>query len=95
MLKSKQFGGVTAMQGHLSSGTQAWDSILSRNVELQLGQDGISTCAVCVAADDDYTGSHLISQSEKERLMHGLSTYRKVLTNPVKTNLMHCGIRAR
>ena len=27
-------GGVTAMQGSPSSGTQAWDSILSRNVEL-------------------------------------------------------------
>ena len=58
-------GGVTAMQGSPSSGTQAWDSILSRNVELyNFGQDGISTCAVCGAADDDYTGSHLISQSE-------------------------------
>ena len=58
-------GGVTAMQGSPSSGTQAWDSILSRNVELRnFGQDGISTCAVCGAADEDYTGSHLISQSE-------------------------------
>ena len=58
-------GGVTAMQGSPSSGTQAWDSILSRNIELyNFGQDGISTCAVCGAADDDYTGSHLISQSE-------------------------------
>lgn len=58
-------GGVTAMQGSPSSGTQAWDSILSRNVELyNFGQDGISTCAVCGAADSDYTGSHLISQSE-------------------------------
>ena len=58
-------GGVTAMQGSPSSGTQAWDSILSRNVELyNFGQDGISTCAVCGAAEDDYTGSHLISQSE-------------------------------
>ncbi|MAK20209.1 MAG: hypothetical protein CMA05_02740 [Euryarchaeota archaeon] len=58
-------GGVTAMQGSPSSGTQAWDSILSRNVELyNFGQDGISTCAVCGAAEDDYSGSHLISQSE-------------------------------
>ena len=58
-------GGVTAMQGSPSSGTQAWDSILSRNVELyNFGQDGISTCAVCGAAESDYTGSHLISQSE-------------------------------
>ena len=62
-------GGVTAMQGSPSSGTQAWDSILSRNVELyNFGQDGISTCAVCGAADDDYTGSHLISQSESGTL---------------------------
>ena len=62
-------GGVTAMQGSPSSGTQAWDSILSRNVELyNFGQDGISTCAVCGAADSDYTGSHLISQSESGTL---------------------------
>ena len=62
-------GGVTAMQGSPSSGTQAWDSILSRNIELyNFGQDGISTCAVCGAADDDYTGSHLISQSESGTL---------------------------
>ncbi len=62
-------GGVTAMQGSPSSGTQAWDSILSRNVELyNFGQDGISTCAVCGAADDDYSGSHLISQSESGTL---------------------------
>ncbi|MFL2882010.1 MAG: amidohydrolase family protein [Candidatus Poseidoniaceae archaeon] len=62
-------GGVTAMQGSPSSGTQAWDSILSRNVELyNFGQDGISTCAVCGAAEDDYTGSHLISQSESGTL---------------------------
>ena len=62
-------GGVTAMQGSPSSGTKAWDSILSRNVELyNFGQDGISTCAVCGAADDDYSGSHLISQSESGTL---------------------------
>ena len=62
-------GGVTAMQGSPSTGTQAWDSILSRNVELyNFGQDGISTCAVCGAADTDYTGSHLISGSESGTL---------------------------
>ena len=62
-------GGVTAMQGSPSTGTQAWDSILSRNVELyNFGQDGISTCAVCGAADADYTGSHLISGSESGTL---------------------------
>ena len=41
----------------------------SRNVELyNFGQDGISTCAVCGAADPDYTGSHLISGSESGTL---------------------------
>ena len=99
-------GGVTAVQGSPSTGTDAWDSMLSRNVELyNFGQDGISTCAVCDAAKDkgtcqnqdgttvedssgnemyandkdacvaagydfeyDYTGGHLISQSEKGTL---------------------------
>ena len=62
-------GGVTAVQGSPSSGTDAWDSMLSRNVELyNFGQDGMSTCAVCGAADDDYSGSHLISQNESGSL---------------------------
>ena len=62
-------GGVTAVQGSPSSGTDAWDSMLSRNVELyNFGQDGMSTCAVCGAADDDYTGSHLISQNQSGSL---------------------------
>ena len=62
-------GGVTAIQGSPGSGTSAWDSMLARNVELyNFGQDGISTCAVCGAADDDYTGSHLISQNESGSL---------------------------
>ena len=62
-------GGVTAVQGSPSSGTDAWDSMLSRNVELyNFGQDGMSTCAVCGAADDDYTGSHLISQNSSGSL---------------------------
>ena len=43
--------------------------MLSRNVELyNFGQDGMSTCAVCGAADDDYSGSHLISQNESGAL---------------------------
>ena len=51
-------GGVTAVQGSPGSGTDAWDSMLSRNIELyNFGQDGISTCAVCGAADDDYSGA--------------------------------------
>ena len=58
-------GGVTAMQGSPSTGTQAWDSILSRNVELyNFGQDGMETCSVCGAAEESYSGSHLISKSE-------------------------------
>jgi len=62
-------GGVTAVQGSPSSGTDAWDSLLSRNVELyNFGQDGISTCAVCGAEDEDYTGSHLISQNQSGTL---------------------------
>jgi len=62
-------GGVTAVQGSPSSGTDAWDSMLSRNVELyNFGQDGMSTCAVCGAADDDYSGSHLISQNQSGSL---------------------------
>ena len=40
-------GGVTAVQGS-PSGNDAWDSTLSRNVELyNFGQDNILTCAVC------------------------------------------------
>ena len=62
-------GGVTAVQGSPGSSTQSWDSMLSRNIELyNFGQDGISTCAVCGAADDDYTGSHLISQNQSGSL---------------------------
>ncbi len=62
-------GGVTAVQGSPSSGASSWDSILSRNVEMyNFGQDGMSTCAVCGAADDDYTGSHLISQNQSGSL---------------------------
>ncbi len=62
-------GGVTAIQGSPGSGTSAWDSMLARNVELyNFGQDGISTCAVCGAADDDYSGSHLISQNQSGTL---------------------------
>jgi cyclophilin family peptidyl-prolyl cis-trans isomerase len=62
-------GGVTAVQGSPSSGTDAWDSMLSRNVELyNFGQDGMSTCAVCGSHEDDYTGSHLISQNESGSL---------------------------
>jgi len=62
-------GGVTAVQGSPSSGTDSWDSMLSRNVELyNFGQDGMYTCAVCGAADDDYTGQHLIDKSNSGTL---------------------------
>ena len=62
-------GGVTAVQGSPGTKTSAWDSLLSRNIELRnFGQDGISTCAVCGAADADYTGNHLISQNQSGSL---------------------------
>ena len=62
-------GGVTAVQGSPGTSTDAWDTMLSRNIELyNFGQDGISTCAVCGAADNDYTGGHLISQNESGSL---------------------------
>ena len=48
-------GGVTAVQGSPSSGTQAWDSILARNVELyNFGQDNVQTCAVCSWNENSY-----------------------------------------
>ena len=57
-------GGVTAVQGSPSSGTDSWDSMLSRNVELyNFGQGGMYTCAVCGAEDEDYSGQHLIDKS--------------------------------
>jgi len=56
-------GGVTAVQGSPSSGTDAWDSMLSRNVELyNFGGDGMYTCAVCGAEDSDYTGQYLLDK---------------------------------
>jgi hypothetical protein len=62
-------GGVTAIQGSPTTGTDAWDGILSRNVELyNFGQDCIETCAVCGAEDDDYSGSHLISKNQSNTL---------------------------
>ncbi|MBT5391371.1 MAG: amidohydrolase family protein, partial [Euryarchaeota archaeon] len=48
-------GGVTAVQGSPTSGTDAWDSTLSRNVELwNFGKDNAATCAVCSWYDSDY-----------------------------------------
>ena len=62
-------GGVTAVQGSPSSGTDSWDSMLSRNVELyNFNQDGMYTCAVCGAADADYSGQHLIDKSNSGTL---------------------------
>ena len=47
-------GGVTAVQGS-PSGNDAWDSTLSRNVELwNFGKDNAVTCAVCSWYDSDY-----------------------------------------
>ena len=48
-------GGVTAVQGSPTSGTDAWDSTLSRNVELwNFGKDNAATCAVCSWYDSGY-----------------------------------------
>jgi len=47
-------GGVTAVQGS-PSGQDAWDSTLSRNVELwNFGKDNIVTCAVCSWYESGY-----------------------------------------
>jgi 5-methylthioadenosine/S-adenosylhomocysteine deaminase len=53
-------GGVTAVQGSPSSNTDAWDSMLSRNIELyNFGGDGIHTKVTTL--ESDYTGSHITS----------------------------------
>ena len=53
-------GGVTAVQGSPSSNTDAWDSMLSRNIELyNFGRDGIHTKVTTL--ESDYTGSHITS----------------------------------
>ena len=57
-------GGVTAVQGSPSSGTAAWDSMLSRNVEMyNFGQDGMYTCAVCGPTDSDYNANYIIDKN--------------------------------
>ena len=53
-------GGVTAVQGSPSSDTKAWDSMLSRNIELNnFGEDGIHTKVTTL--ESDYVGSHIKS----------------------------------
>ena len=53
-------GGVTAVQGSPSSNTDAWDSMLSRNIELyNFGGDGIHTKVTTL--ESDYTGGHITS----------------------------------
>ncbi len=53
-------GGVTAVQGSPSSNTDAWDSMLSRNIELyNFGGDGIHTKVTTL--ESDYMGSHITS----------------------------------
>ena len=57
-------GGVTAVQGSPSSGTDSWDSMLSRNVELyNFGQDGMYTCAVCGPTESDYNAAYIIDKN--------------------------------
>lgn len=54
-------GGVTAVQGS-PSGNDAWDSTLSRNVELyNFGKDNIVTCAVCGWYESDYNSDGKIA----------------------------------
>ena len=54
-------GGVTAVQGS-PSGNDAWDSSLSRNVELwNFGKDNIVTCAVCSWYESGYNSAGKIS----------------------------------
>ncbi|MCS5533100.1 MAG: amidohydrolase family protein [Candidatus Poseidoniaceae archaeon] len=54
-------GGVTAVQGS-PSGNDAWDSTLSRNVELyNFGQDKIVTCAVCDWKSSSYNSNGKIA----------------------------------
>ena len=51
-------GGVTAVQGSPSSNTDAWDSMLSRNIELyNFGGDDIHTKVTTL--EGDYVGSHI------------------------------------
>jgi hypothetical protein len=54
-------GGVTAVQGS-PSGNDAWDSTLSRNIELyNFGQDKIVTCAVCDWKKSSYNSNGKIA----------------------------------
>ena len=53
-------GGVTAVQGSPSSNFDAWDSMLSRNIELyNFGEDGIHTKVTTL--ESDYQGNHIKS----------------------------------
>ena len=53
-------GGVTSVQGSPASNTDAWDSMLSRNIELyNFGGDGIHTKVTTL--ESDYTGNHITS----------------------------------
>jgi 5-methylthioadenosine/S-adenosylhomocysteine deaminase len=62
-------GGVTAVQGSPSSGTDSWDSMLSRNVELyNFGQDGMYTCAVCGPTESDYNANYIIEKNQSGSL---------------------------
>jgi hypothetical protein len=57
-------GGVTAVQGSPTSGTDAWDSMLSRNVEMyNFFRDGMYTCAVCGPTESDYNADYIIDKN--------------------------------
>ncbi|MBF14404.1 MAG: hypothetical protein CMA97_02690 [Euryarchaeota archaeon] len=60
-------GGVTSVQGSPSSNTDAWDSMLSRNIELyNFGGDGRHTKVTTL--ESDYTGNHIISGNASSSL---------------------------
>ena len=60
-------GGVTSIQGSPSSNTDAWDSMLSRNIELyNFGGDGIHTKVTTL--ESDYVGSHVKSGNQSGSL---------------------------
>ena len=60
-------GGVTSVQGSPSSNTDAWDSMLSRNIELyNFGGDDIHTKVTTL--ESDYVGNHIKTGNNSKNL---------------------------
>ena len=77
-------GGVTAVQGS-PSGNDAWDSTLSRNVELwNFGKDNIVTCAVCSWYESGYNVNGKIADFNDGDIEAWYITLQKVSTKPVE-----------